>query len=139
MKQTLFAAGSLFNTASGSGGVYNVNLPGATPTSGITNLFASYGFFATVCPTAATCQTLYTNSSLNTVNAGIQRFALFQTVAGSSRFFLAFDDGDVLGSEAFGDFNDIIITIDTVPEPAAVSLLGLGLLAAGLFRRYRKT
>jgi hypothetical protein len=134
----LFAAGSLFNPGVGTGGVYNLNLA-ATPSASDVGTFASYGFYATVCPTAATCQTYFTNSSLNTINAGVQRFALFQSTTNALTFYLAFDDGDVLGAEAFGDFNDIIIRITTAtPEPVSLALVGFGLLAGGLVRRYRR-
>jgi len=135
-------------------------------TAGISGTGA-YGFYATVCQPAeglGNCYTFYSDTSLNpnvtnqfssfvvegpsgTVH---QHFALFTLASGG--FYLAFENSvssnsfdGTGGPEHYGAFNDIIFSINTggggggVPEPATLSMMGLGLLSLGLMgRRLRK-
>jgi len=88
-----------------------------------------------------------------------QHFALFTLASSASTYYLAFDNswGAITnpasatgftgpnGSEKQGDYNSIIFQISAsaivsgVPEPATISMMGLGLVALGLMgRRLRK-
>jgi hypothetical protein len=87
----------------------------------------------------------YTQSSLNTVvsgfssDAGKQQFALFE---GANGYWLGMEDTPLSGTGSNisdKDYNDMVVTIRPVPIPAAVWLLGSGLLGlAGIRRRFRK-
>jgi len=137
----------------------------AVSTAGISGT-GTYGFYATVCQPGfglGNCYTFYSDTNLNpnVTNSGNsfvveglfnvhQHFALFTLASGG--FYLAFEnsvsssnfDGPS-GPEHYGAFNDIIFGINTggsvggVPEPATLSMMGLGLLSLGLMgRRLRK-
>lgn len=125
----------------------------------------AYGFYATVCQPGfglSNCYTFYSDTSLNpAVSNGApggfalegpsnvhQHFALFTLASGG--FYVAFENSvsntsfDGLGGpEHYGTFDAVILGIDTgasgVPEPATLSMMGLGLLSLGFMgRRLRK-
>lgn len=64
---------------------------------------------------------------------GFQAFALFQQTAGSN-YWLGVEDGGIGGDK---DYQDMIIHLASVPEPASVVLLGGSLLMMGGFIRRR--
>jgi hypothetical protein len=151
----LFAAGTIPTSVGGSG--VNVNTAGISGTG-------AYGFYATVCqfPNSSTnCYTFFSNSTLNptVMNFGgslivegpgnpHQHFALYTLNGNATTYYLAFENSitgtgfdGTTGPEKYGDFNDVIFKITTasVPEPATLSMMGLGLLGLGLIgRRIRK-
>lgn len=135
-------------------------------TSGIAT---GYGFYATVCqPTHATnCFTFFsdTTKNPNVTNFGNsfvvegpsatshQHFALFTLASDPNTFYLAFENSisnsqfDGLGGpEGQGNYISFILKITTtgggvggVPEPATLSMMGIGLLGLGVAgRRMRR-
>jgi PEP-CTERM motif len=152
-KTPIYAAGTV---PSSVGTTVAVNTAGISG-SGV------YGFYATTCQIASqasNCFTFYSDTALNpnVTNLGNsfvvegpslgphQHFALFNLAGDADSFYLGYEDSFSSstgftgsgGPEHYGDFNDIIFRIDTtVPEPATLSVMGLGLLALGLVGRKR--
>jgi hypothetical protein len=96
----------------------------------------SYGFYATVCYEVGLCET-YTSGNGNFGNvtdaAGWNHFALFELASGS--YVIGFEDTNKFGLEGQGDFNDIVVELQTpdpiaTPEPSTIAITGAGL--AGL-------
>jgi uncharacterized protein DUF4114 len=149
--EVLFASGTLYNTAAGNG-IFN------TPQSPVTlNTWANYGIYAYTCwfnrsTFQPDCNMFYSNAALNTSGTNKQHFALFENPQSPNTFYIGFEDG-VNGNEGYGDFNDVIFKLQTTqnpnnglgitsevppavtPEPATFSVLGIGLVTLGLFRR----
>ena len=119
------------------------------------NPTAFYGFYLTTCVTLSgnTCTqsaTYFTNTNFDTATeysnfiggttVTHQHFAEFGATGES--YFIGIEDGsNTFGSEAYGDFNDVIFEVNaqlpppTVPEPATFGMVGAGLIALVLQRR----
>ncbi|MBI3661520.1 MAG: PEP-CTERM sorting domain-containing protein [Acidobacteria bacterium] len=76
------------------------------------------------------------------VDIGHQHFALFTGHApppylqGNQTFWLGIEDLRTPGAEGQGDYNDMVVRITMVPEPATLALMGTGLLGvAAVIRR----
>jgi hypothetical protein len=96
-----------------------------------TTLGNSYGFYVTVCYGGGFCET-YTTGNGNTGNesgaAGWNHFALFQLASGNYAMGFTATDADV--GEGLGDYNDVVVELQAIPEPGTIGIVGLGL--AGL-------
>jgi hypothetical protein len=97
----------------------------------------SYGFYATVCYGPGMCET-YTTGNGNFGNvpgaASWNHFALFLLASGN--YALGFTAADAMVGESLGDYNDVVIELQAIPEPRSIGMMVLGLL--GLIAvRYR--
>jgi hypothetical protein len=96
----------------------------------------SYGFYATVCYAVGICET-YTSGNGNSGNSpggsSWNHFALFQLASGG--YVIGFEDTNGISAEGSGDFNDLVVEIFAVPEPANLGIMGLGLAALVFFKR----
>lgn len=142
-------------------GVTNLNNDiGAT--YGVTNNYATYGIYASTCTVAATngaCPiadlvTFYSNVAMNGVNGDTpaadvdhMHWALFQSGTNASIYYLALEDFAIQSGtrnpvEGYGDYNDIILELNTTPgqtpEPATFSIVALSLAGLGWLRGRRK-
>lgn len=137
-------------------GITNVNSLIGT-TYGITDPYATWGVYARTCDVNAAngaCPgsnvvTYFSNVALNGVNGDTpaadvnhMHWALFEDGTNPSIYYLALEDfaiqsGTRNSIEGYGDYNDIILEIDTtgVPEPATLSIVGLALLGFGFVGR----
>jgi len=124
-------------------------------TYNLTNNYGTYGIYATTCTVNAAngaCPigdsvTYYSNVSLNGVDGNTPRadashmhWALFQSGTNPDDYYLALEDYALQGTqtrnpiEGYGDYNDIILELNTTPgrattpEPQTIYLLGIGLL-----------
>jgi len=159
-KTQIYGVGTIPNNSTISGVPAGVN----QSTAGISGV-GNYGFYATACqsPGSTNCFTFFSDTNLNpsVTNASSsfivegpnsnpltahEHFALFSLNGNASTFYLGFENSvgastfdGTAGAEHYGDFNDIIFQITTasVPEPATLSMMGLGLLGLGLMGRRR--
>ncbi len=86
---------------------------------------------------------VFGGNSLANGNTSTQGAYLAQIGTGASAFagpglvgYLGLSDGPYPASDT--DFQDLVVTVQAAPEPSTLLLMGGGLLAAGLLRRYRK-
>jgi PEP-CTERM motif len=131
-------------------------------TYSITDPYSTWGIYARTCAVnaadgacpGADVEILYSDVALNGVNGDTpaadidhMHWALFQSGTNAAVYFLALEDSAITSGtrnliEGFGDYNDIILKIDTsgpatpaVPEPATLSIMGLGLAGLGFIGR----
>ncbi|HTB14350.1 MAG TPA: hypothetical protein VK752_22425 [Bryobacteraceae bacterium] len=95
----------------------------------------SYGFYATVCYGPGVCET-YTTGNGNFGNApgapSWNHFALFLLASGN--YAMGFTAADAMVGESLGDYNDIVIELQAIPEPQTIGMTVLGLLGLIAFR-----
>jgi hypothetical protein len=144
-----------------AGGVTNLNNIIGQPYI-FTNSYATYGIYAVTCTVNAAngaCPsgdsvTYYSNVGLNSVNGDTPRadgdhmhWALFQSGTNADVYFLALEDDALQGSqtrnsiEGYGDYNDIILELNTTPgqqiqtpEPQSLPVIVLCLGGLGWLR-----
>jgi hypothetical protein len=146
------AFGTAFGTYTGSGSsitltpaITSVNndTTGTPVGMGVFNASGTYGFYATVCyannGVSCTAFETYTTGDGNFGNvtgaAAWNHFALFQLASGS--YVLGLTETTTTSSEGIGDFNDIMVELQAVPEPGTIAIMGLGLAALGILGRRR--
>jgi hypothetical protein len=140
--------GTVFGTYTGSGSTIALNplfqpanntTGAAVPEGAFNQASGTYGFYATVCYSVGNCETYTTGNGNFGTATGAQawnHFALFQLASGS--YVLGFEDTNGMFTEGIGDFNDIVVELQTtVPEPGTIAIMGLGLAALGVLGRRR--
>jgi hypothetical protein len=128
----------------------------------LTNNYAAYGVYAVTCTLneangacpAGDVVTYYSNISLNSVNGDTPRadanhmhWALFQSGTNADIYYLALEDYALQGLqtrnpvEGYGDYNDIILELNTTPgqqiqtpEPETLPIIVLSLAGLGWLR-----
>jgi hypothetical protein len=98
----------------------------------------SYGFYATVCYSLNDCETYTTGegNSGNSSGGGYNHFALFELNDGN--YVIGFTGQNGSYGEGLGDFNDVVIELQAVPEPGTIAIAGLGLAGMYFLRTRRR-
>jgi hypothetical protein len=113
---------------------------GNIPPGGLTETFTPNGNFAFYLKNKSFGYRFYSDNTIpGDTDPTQQHFAVFQQ-SGSDKLWLGVEDlpGNNHG-EGYGDFNDMIFSIQLVPEPGGLTVFGVGVLSlAGYGWRRRK-
>jgi hypothetical protein len=136
-------------------------------TYNVTNTYDTYGIYVRTCENNAASHaclpsdvvTDFSNVAMNSVNsddpaadANHMQWALFQSGTNANIYYLALEDFAIQSgtrnlTEGYGDYNDIILELDTtgagagtlslssLPEPGTLSVVGLSLAGLGFLSR----
>lgn len=115
----------LFSSASSLGTTASLSIPAGD----------GYGFELTNGTVGASNPNtfLMNDTASGDTDPGIQHFAVFQQSANS--FYIGAEDGVGLGADR--DYNDVVVHLVSVPEPASLVLLGASLVLVGVSVRRR--
>lgn len=137
-------------------GVGNTSSPLGSPQAFSHGSATDYGFYAMVCfdpPACTITVTYFTDSTMDTTadmgamtpfgtitDISYNHFALFNLSSNSQTYVLGLaETPNQNGTELAGDFQDFVVeltdTQSSTPEAATLSIVGVGLLALGFFRR----
>jgi hypothetical protein len=99
----------------------------------------NFGFYVHAnTPSGAFDRILYTVDSLNTNPSGGIAAAVAYNKPGTDTWAIAFETDFGASTTDYQDFVVKVESIEAVPEPGTMILLGSGILALGLFRRFKK-
>lgn len=76
----------------------------------------------------------YTQSASNSSDVGNQHFAVFRSAPGS--FWIGMEDLSLTTGDK--DYNDMVVTVSAVPEPATILLLGTSMMGFAILAHRRK-
>jgi hypothetical protein len=112
---------------------------GNIPPGGLTETFTPVGNFAFYLHNPGPGYFFYSDTSLGGTDISKQHFAVFQQT-GSDKLWLGVEDlPGQINTEANGDYNDMIFSIQLVPEPGGLTVFGVGVLSlAGYGWRRRR-
>ncbi len=104
-----------------------------------TTLGNDYGFYATVCYSPGDCETYTTgegNSGDSNGGRAWNHFALFELDDGN--YVIGFTGQNGFYGEGLGDFNDVVIELQAVPEPGTIAIAASGLAGMYFVRSRRR-
>jgi hypothetical protein len=101
-------------------------------TAGASATFTPSAFYLFFIQVPGTGDIYFTNSAFNKGDS-LAHFAIFDAGTAAGSYYLGMEDLRAGSSDR--DFNDMVVYVSDVPEPASLMLLGSGLLGVGGFLR----